>query len=205
MKTVKVISVDLQKAFSRPEGKHFKPRPSVAFVESILVPFLREKNMKVFEIISDYRQPRPGHTGDFSRPGEWDYESEIPEDIKDTHIWIKCANSPEWIREGIGDKEKVPGIPYPDPQKYAEWLQQTIGHPEEENIIVLIGLTLDCCILSTAQSLDFRGYAVHILSEAVDTYSGDQKEKEYLLNNVPIKNWATPMTFEELKKLTELS
>jgi nicotinamidase-related amidase len=201
MKIVKIISVDLQKDFADPKGKHFKPRPSVEFVKNILVPFLREKNIKIFEIISDYRMPRLEGKRDSCHPGEWGYESEIPEDVKDKNIWVKCMNSPEWIRDGIGDKNKTPGLPYPDPKKYDEWLIKTIGKPEDNKIIVLIGLTLDCCVLSTAQTLNFRGYKVYVLNEAVDVYSGDQKEKEYLLNHVPIKNWASPISFEEFKKL----
>lgn len=201
MKKIKIISVDLQKDFSDLEGKHFKSRQCVEFIKNNFITFLREKNIKIFEIISDYRLPRPKSKRDSCQPGEWGYESIIPEDVKDEKIWIKCMNSPEWVRDGIGDKNMDPGLPYPDTQKYTDWLNETIGKPEEDKIIVLIGLTLDCCVLSTAQTLNFRDYNVYILSEATDVYSGDSKEKEYLLNHVPIKNWASVITFEELKKL----
>lgn len=196
---IKIISIDLQKDFTDPKGRAFRDRPSVAFIKDKLVPLLREKGIKIYEIISDYRQPRQGDTGDLCHPGTLGYESEIPEDVKDSNIWIKSMNSPEWIREGRGDKDAVPKLPYPDPELFTNWLNETIGTVEEKNKIVLIGLTLDCCVLSTAQDLTFRGYDVYVLNEAVDVYSGNQEEKEYLLKNVPVKNWADGMTFEEFK------
>lgn len=198
---IKIISIDLQKDFTDPKGRAFRERPSVAFVKNDLAPFLREKDIKIYEIISDYRQPRQGDTGDLCHPGTFGFESEIPEDIKSSNIWIKSMNSPEWIRKGRGDKDAVPELPYPDPESFTKWLNETIGVPEEKNKIVLIGLTLDCCVLSTAQDLTFRGYDVYVLNEAVDVYSGNQEEKEYLLKNVPLKNWADGMTFEELKNI----
>ncbi|MCA9353623.1 isochorismatase family protein [Candidatus Nomurabacteria bacterium] len=196
---IKIISIDLQKDFTDPQGRAFRDRPSVSFIKNELVPFLREKDIKIYEIISDYRQPRQGDTGDLCYPGTFGYESEIPDDVKDANIWVKSMNSPEWIRKGRGDKDAVPELPYPDPESFTKWLIETVGTPVEKNKIVLIGLTLDCCVLSTAQDLTFRGYDVYVLSEAVDVYSGNQEEKEYLLKNVPVKNWADPMLFEEFK------
>ena len=61
--------------------------------------------------------------------------------------------------------------------------------------VILFGLTIDCCVLSTAQELNWRGYKVHILEDAVDTYSGKQKEKKMILKNVPLSNWADAIKF----------
>ena len=82
MKT-KIISIDFQKDFTAEGGICHKPRPSVDFVKNTLVPYLTEKKIKIAEIISDYRQPRPGGRGNCCRPGEWGYESEIPESAKE--------------------------------------------------------------------------------------------------------------------------
>ena len=70
----KFLSVDLQKDFTREDGIHFKHRPSVMFIEKTLLPFLQENHIKVAEIISDYRQPRPGRKDDFCKPGTKGYE-----------------------------------------------------------------------------------------------------------------------------------
>jgi nicotinamidase-related amidase len=194
MKT-KIISIDFQKDFTAEGGICYKARPSVDFIKHTLVPFLESKNLKIAEIISDYRQPRLGDRGDCCHPGEWGYESEISETVKDKDIWLKCMNSPIWVRDNIGDSTKQPGLPYQDPKKFNEWLKREIGKPDEVAIL-LIGLTLDCCVLCTAQELSFRGYTVKILKEAVDVYSGNQDEKE-MLCKAPIENWAEVITWKE--------
>lgn len=97
----KIISVDLQKEFSSPGGKHYRPHPNVKFVRETLIPFLREHDIRVVEIISDYRQPRPGDLDDSTKPGQWGYVSELPDDVKLKPVWIKCMNSPIWTRKNI--------------------------------------------------------------------------------------------------------
>jgi len=200
MPKIKIISVDFQKEFSAKGGKHYRPHSNVDFIKKILVPFLRENNVKVAEIVSDYRQPRPGDLDDSTRPGETGYESEIPEDVKLKNVWIKCMNSPIWTRENIGNPNKKPGLPYQDPQAFTNWLNSNIGKPQEVDEVVLIGLTIDCCVFCTAQELKFRGYNVKILREAVDTYSGNPQEKDMILNNPPLLNWAKVISWNKLKK-----
>jgi len=198
---VKIISIDLQKEFSASGGKHYRPHANVNFIKNTLLPFFKEKKIKIAEIISDYRQPRPGDLDDSTRPGETDYESEIPEDMKMKPVWIKCMNSPIWTRENIGNPKKKAGIPFQDTQAFTEWLEKTIGKPEDSEMVVLIGLTLDCCVFCTAQELTFRAYNVRILEEGVDVYSGKPEEKEMILNNYPLCNWADKITWDELKTL----
>lgn len=196
---IKIVSIDFQKDFTNEGGICYKPRPSVDFVKKTLVPYLEKKNQKIAEVISDYRQPRPGDRSDCCRPGEWGYESEIPELAKEKDIWMKCMNSPIWVRDNLGDPTKQPGLPYQNPKKFSEWVGKVIGRPEDIEVI-LIGLTLDCCVLCTAQEFNFRGYRVKILKEAVDAYSGKQIDKESLCTT-PIRNWADVMDWEELQRL----
>ncbi len=198
MKT-KIVSIDFQKDFTAEGGVCYKPRPSVDFVKNTLVPFLEQNNLKIAEIISDYRQPRPGDRGDCCHPGEWGYESEIPESAKEKDIWIKCMNSPIWVRDNIGDPTKQPGIPYQDPKKFSGWIEKVIGKSEDTEV-VLVGLTLDCCVLCTAQEFNFRGYKVKILKEAVDAYSGEHSEKEALCKT-PVENWSDVINWEEAQRL----
>lgn len=194
---VKLISVDLQKDFALKGGKHYKIRPSVEFVQNTLTPFLTANNIKVAEIISDYRQPRPGDRDESCIPGTWGYESIVPKDIVSAQ-WIKCMNSPLWTRENIGNPEKTPGLPYQDTKAFGKWLEESIGNPNEITP-VLFGLTIDCCVLSTLQELNWRGYYPLVLEEGVDPYSGDQSEKKALFKS-PISNWAEVVSWKELQK-----
>ncbi len=203
MPNVKIISVDFQKEFSAEGGKHYRPHPNVVFIKQTLVPYLRKHNLKVAEIISDYRQPRPGDLDDSTRPGEEGYVSEIPDDVKLDNVWIKCINSPIWTRDNIGNPNREPGLPYQDPKAFTHWLNAVIGTPQEMDEVVLMGLTVDCCVFCTAQELKFRGYKVKILKEAVDVYSGNPEEKEMILNNYPLRNWARVITWDELQKSLE--
>src|SRR3989338_11253285 len=203
MKNLKFISVDLQKEFSSKEGKHYNPHENVDFIKKTLIPFLRENNIKIAEIISDYRQPRPGDLDDSTRPGEEGYISEIPKDVKLKNIWIKCMNSPIWTRKNIGNPNKKPGLPYQDPKAFTKWLDKTIGKPDSLDAVVLIGLTFDCCVFCTAQELSWRGYNVKVLAEGVGTYSGNEKEKEMILSNPPFTNWAEKISWKNLQELSK--
>ncbi|MEK6835381.1 MAG: hypothetical protein AABX61_03905 [Nanoarchaeota archaeon] len=199
MLKIKIISVDFQNDFTSKKGICFKNRKSVNFIKNILVPFLKNSNIKIAEIISDYRQPRLGDTGDSNHPGTWGYISQIPNDVKINPVWIKCMNNPIWVRKNIGNTNKKPGFPYQDPKAFTKWLNKNIGRPDDLDFVILIGLTIDCCVFCTAQELCFRGYKVKILKEAVDTYSGNQKEKEMILNNPPLTNWAETISWNKLK------
>ncbi|MBI4116359.1 isochorismatase family protein [Candidatus Pacearchaeota archaeon] len=196
---MKIISVDFQKDFTEKEGICYEQRESVDFIKSTLAPYLRKHSIKIAEIISDYRQPRFGDRGDLCHPGERGYDSEVPQDVKLNNTWIKCMNSPIWLRENIGVANKKPGLPYQNPELFNKWLEQAVGKPKDAEEIILIGLTLDCCVLSLAQELNWHGYKVRILEEAVDTYSGNPQEKKQILNNVPLKNWAKPISWKQFK------
>jgi len=199
MQRLKFISVDMQYDFTREGGVCFAPRPSVSFIQDELIPFFLKNNIRVHEIISDYRQERPGDPRDCCRPGEWGYTSEIPKDLLKSQPWIKSQNSPAWIRDNIGYAEKEPGLPFQDGDAFSNWLIENIGAPEETDVC-LFGLALDRCVLSTAMELRFRGYQVYVLEEATDTSSGSHDEKEYLLSNPPLIHWAVAISFSEIKE-----
>lgn len=195
-----IIAVDVQNDFATEGGIFYTPKLSVDFLKQTLLPFLKEKNIKINEIISDYRQPRPGDRGDCCHPGEWGYESIIPKEfVKST--WIKCMNSPVWIRDNIGNPDKEPGLPYPDPNKFGQWLKQNIGNPKDVTPIV-IGLTIDCCVLSAVQELNWRGYYPIVIREAVDHISGKIEDRDKILET-PISNWAKVVDWKEFKNELE--
>jgi nicotinamidase-related amidase len=172
-----IISIDYQNDFCSPGGRFYKDRPCHTFINHELIPFLKRNHLKVAEIISDYRLPRPNEQESYCVPGTWGYYSSIDPSIKLGKTWIKSMNSPEWVRENGGDETKKPGVPYQDPEAFNNWLLSTIGRPDQAGEVILIGLTLDCCVLCTAQQLYFRGYKVKILKEASDIYSIESVSK----------------------------
>ena len=61
---------------------------------------------------------------------------------------------------------------------------------------------MDCCVLCTAQELNYRGYNVKILYEAVDSMDPTNEEyKRQLSEKSSILTWTSFITFDELKKL----
>ena len=204
MPSVKTICVDFQINFSSRLGVAYRPRPCVDFIKSELIPYFRRHKLMLAEIVSDYRLPRPGDEFECCVPGTAGYESEIPKDIKYDPVLVKCMNSPVWTRENAGQTGKVPGLPYPNPSAFLEWLHRTIGRPDEVSAVVSIGLTIDCCVLCTGQELSYRAYPVRFLVEGVDAFSGDQAEKASILKS-PASNWGLPLNWVEFRELVEQS
>ncbi len=87
--------------------------------------------------------------------------------------------------------------PYVAATAFSGWLTRTIGPAGLGLEVALIGLTLDCCVLSTAQDLYYRGYKPFFLIEAVDTYNGTKDEKD-LLFKTPLSMWGQPIHWNEL-------
>ena len=203
MNKIKIISVDFQKDFTEKEGFAYKPRVSVDFVKNTFVPFIRKNKIKIAEIISDYREIPLSPRGFFCQPGTVGYESEIPNEVKIKDVWIKCQHSPVWIRKNIGIEKRKLGTPYADPKKFEKWLDKNIGNPKKIDFVVLIGLTINCCLLSVAQELFFRGYKVKILKEATDDFGGSIQDKENAFKILKGNRWADPISWNELKKEIE--
>ena len=198
----KFLSVDFQNEFADIKGKWYNGGKSIEFVKTQLVPFFKENNIKINEIISDYRAPRLADSGVGCIPGEFGFESILPTDIKEKDVWIKCMNSPIWIRDNIGIKDKQPGHPYQDTSLFDKWLLDKFGQPSETLTIILFGLTLDCCVLATAQELKWRGYNVKILIEATDVMPNkNQIEiKNQITNGEVLNHWLNFINFDEIKK-----
>ena len=193
------VAVDIQNEFASEGGKFYSLKPSITFLQETIFPFLKEKGLKINEIISDYRQPRPGDGGDGCSPGTWGYESLVPDELRKS-LWVKSMNSPIWIRDGVGDKNKTPGKPYPDPAKFAAWVEENVGKPGEVRPVIF-GLTIDCCVLSTIQEFRWRGFEPIVIREAVDHSSGKEEDKEAVLTKTAIRWWAEVLNWEDFKKL----
>jgi len=194
----RLLAVDLQRDFTRPGGACYVPRSSVGFVTGVLFPFMRDEGLLAAEIVSDYRQPRPGDERDCCKPGEDGYTSELPASLRKGVQWVKCMNSPLWTREGIGDENAEPGLPYQDPGRFDAWLLDHVGPPDEARVVVF-GLNADACVLCAVQELAFRGYEVYVLDEGTDVASGDQREKEDFLGGAPFTHWGKRVRWGESK------
>jgi hypothetical protein len=195
------IAVDIQNDFATEGGKFYTHKPSIIFLNEKIFPYLKEKNIKINEIISDYRQPRLGDSGDGCIPGEWGYKSVMPDDLRKS-LWIKCMNSPIWTRKNIGKVDKKPGLPYPDSEAFGKWIKKNIGKPEEV-IPVIFGLTIDCCVLSTVQEFRWRGFSPIVIREAVDHANGKIEDRDVVLEKTALRWWSKIMSWEDFKKLIE--
>ena len=198
---MKIISVDFQKDFTAPGGIKFHPaRTAPYFIKHTLIPFFKKHKIKIAEIISDDRLPRPGEFQSYCVPGTEGYQSEIPSSIRYENVWLKALYSPDWIRVNLGLPNKKPGKIYQESAEFTNWLNNTIGLPSE-TAITLIGLTLDCCVLCTAQQLYFRGYKVYFLEEGVDLSDPTQLDKHKILRNNIFIKWANPINWQNLSKI----
>jgi nicotinamidase-related amidase len=201
---MRIISVDFQRDFVSEGGRHFQNQPCIPFVQNVFIPFVRLHGYRIAEIISDYRLTPP-HTGvSVCVPGEWGYQSEIPSDIKMASVWVKAETSPSWVRSGGGNPACDPGEPYPDPNAFSAWLAATIGPPDRDNPVLLIGLALEICVLCTMQELKLRGYEVRILFEGVDTYTGDLQQKENFLETL-FPFWGQAIRWEDLQQQVSIA
>ncbi len=193
------VAVDIQNEFASKGGKFYTPKPSVSFIQKKLFPYLLKKDIKINEIISDYRQPRPGDSGDGCYPGSWGYESIIPKELQKS-LWVKSMNSPIWMRKNAGKINLKPGLPYADSKAFGKWIDKNIGKPGKV-VPVIFGLTIDCCVLSTIAEFRWRGFEPIVIIEAVDHASGKEKDKKAVLEKTGIRWWARVMSWEEFKKL----
>lgn len=177
---IHIVSVDLQNDFCTEGGVLYRPRSCVPFITEMLLPFVRERGYIFAEIVSDYRTTEPRTRPSTCVPGQWGYQSLIPADVNHPSVWVKAAPSPAWTRAGAGQENQLPGQSYPAPDAFSAWLKTVIGAPSVDQEIVLVGVMLEICVLSTLQELKYRGYQVKVLFEGVDTHSGSVEQKQSL-------------------------
>jgi nicotinamidase-related amidase len=114
--------------------------------------------------------------------------------------WVKCMNSPIWIRKNGGNSKKKPGLPFADSKKFSKWIKKNIGN-REDTTPVIFGLTIDCCVLSTVQEFRWRGFNPIIIREAVDHASGKIEDRDIVLEKTALRWWGKTMNWEDFKKL----
>lgn len=157
--SIYLLSVDYQYDFCKPGGIFYRERLCHRFIDEVLIPYCLKHQIKISEIISDYSLPRPSSHQSYCVPGSWGYQSGIPSSLIKNRQWVKAMKSPEWIR--------IQGTPHAKPENLTAWFESNFGPPGDQ-LIIVFGLTLDCCVLNTVMQLYFRGYLSSILIEATD-------------------------------------
>lgn len=198
--SVHLLCVDLQNEFASPGGRLHRPRPCIPFLMDVVFPTARLRGWSVHEIRADYRDPAKTQEEWTCAPGSWAGTSLIPSDLLSTQPWFKATTSPAWIRHGGGEQDTPPGQARPAPEAFTRWLRAAVGPPRQEAAIVVVGLMLKVCVLSTIQELTYRAYRPHVLLEGVDTFAGTSQQKEHLADGL-FPFWATPLTWEKLRNV----
>ncbi len=186
MSSVRLLSVDLQNEFARPGGRLFRPRDCVNFLTDVVFPAAQSRQWPLYEIVSDYRDPAKPPEEWSCVPGSWAGTSLVPRDLLAGEPWVKATPSPAWTHPGDADSAG-----------FSDWLTSTVGSPGPDCEVVVVGLMLEVCVLSTLQELTYRGYRPKILFEGVDTGSGDIEQKKLLFDAL-FPFWATPIHWNEL-------
>ena len=197
MTTCYFLSVDYQHDFADKDGIASVVGDSPDFIDSCLIPFLRNHDLKVSEIISDYRLPRGKSHNESCVPGTLGYKSLLPDDLRFGNPHIKCMHNPIWTRENIGIPGRTLGKEYQDPEKFNKWV--SVHFPDKNLPIIIFGETMDCCLLNTAQELYFRGYNPFILYEATDPMPERQPYKKELAENSTLALYTKIVHFEQLE------
>lgn len=192
-----LICIDFQRDFADENGINFNNGKSVDFIKNTLFPALIDKNLKVSEIISDYRLPRGKSKNESCVPGTNGYESLLPKELRNGEPWIKCMHNPLWTRENIGLADLEPGKPYQDHVAFDAWIDSCIKNKK----IVLFGLTTECCVLQVAAELYFRGFDVYCIYEATDPMNERMKYKDEIMYHSTFTLYAKAIHFDEFLQM----
>ena len=196
------LCVDYQFDFASPEGKASVIGDSPLFIANTLIPFLELHEIKVSEIVSDYRLPRGKSCSETCVPGTLGFQSLLPDHIRVGKQHIKCMHNPLWTRENIGVADQPIGKEYQSPELFNRWVSHHF--PEKTIPIVLFGETMECCLLNVAQELYFRGYDLFVLYEATDPMAARQIYKDDIIHHSSLSLYTKCITFKDLcSMLTE--
>ena len=194
---VDLISVDFQSDFAEESGANFIKGKSISFIKTVLIPYLKENNIKVSEVISDYRLPRGKSNNESCVPGTRGFASLIPNELRKGVPWIKCMHNPLWTRENIGIPQAIVGNIFQDPTTFNQWISQQIQCKD----VVLFGLTAECCVLQLASELYFRGFNVYVIYEATDPMNERLFFKDEIMYHSTLNIYSKTIRFDEFKNM----
>ena len=192
-----LLCIDFQKDFADDNGINFNKGKSVYFIKNTLFPLLIDKNIKVSEIISDYRLPRGKSKNESCVPGTFGYESLLPKELRKGEAWIKCMHNPLWTRMNIGEKDAKLGEPYQDSAGFNLWIEKHLKNKK----VVLFGLTTECCVLQVASELYFRGFDVYCIYEGTDPMNERLGYKDEIIYHSTFALYAKAVKFNEFLQM----
>lgn len=191
------ICIDFQSDFVDIDGKNYIKGASVDFIKNTLFPLFTQNDIKVSEILSDYRLPRGKSKNQSCVPGTKGYESLLPNNLRKGNPWIKCMHNPLWVRDNIGVANAPVGNLYQNPQAFNEWVEQNIFHQD----VILFGETAECCLLQTASELYFRGFNVYYIYEATDPMNERLEYKDNILYHSTTSIYVKTIRYKEFLNL----
>ena len=191
------ICIDFQNDFVDVNGKNYVKGASVDFIKNTLFPLFSQKDIKVSEIISDYRLPRGKSKNQSCVPGTKGYESLLPLSLRKNNPWIKCMHNPLWVRDNTGVANSPIGKLYQNPQAFNDWIEKNIKHKD----VILFGETAECCLLQTASELYFRGFNVYYIYEATDPMNERLAFKDDILYHSSASIYVKTIRYKEFLDL----
>lgn len=187
------LCVDFQYDFANVKGQKFTKGESVEFIINELFPFFVKYDIKVSEILSDYRLPRGKSENELCVPGDIGFISLLPDNLRRGKPWIKCMHNPLWVRENIGVPNAKLGPIYQNPEAFNQWIKE---HLQTKNVI-LFGETAECCLLQVASELYFRGFNVYYIYEATDPMAERLLDKDKILFNSTVSIYVKTVKYSE--------
>jgi len=190
---MKFVAIDLQNDFISKGGIWYQNYPCVDFIKNDLIPYFSKTNHELSQIISDYELPRMNGSCSYCIPNTWGYNSIVPKQIIKGETWIKATRSPNWVRNKNGLH------PIIRPDLFTKWLVDNIGDPNSKEPVILMGVSLDCCVLCVAQEMYFRGYNINFLYEGVDFSFQKSIIKDNFIHEF-VSVWGKVVYWQEIKE-----
>ena len=194
-----LVSVDFQNSYLLKGQEFYCSRPGLlSGITRNLYPLLKKYDIRVFQIMSDYRAPSKEHKIG-CQPGTIGFMSGLDNKYCEGETFYKANISPLWQRKNIGLADSPTDEPYVDTKKFTDWINNNFDSPSETKII-LMGIGIESSMFATAKEFSQLGYDVYFLFEACDTIRHNKAYKRLLFENSPLLEYVGLITYKKLAK-----
>jgi len=194
-----LVSVDFQNSYLLKGQEFYSSRPGLlSGITRHLYPLLRKYDIRVFQIMSDYRAPSKEHKIG-CQPGTIGFMSGLDNKYCEGETFYKANISPLWQRKNIGLADCPTEEPYLDPKVFTKWVNDNFDAPSDTKII-LMGIGIESSMFATAKEFSQLGYDVYFLFEACDTIRHNKAYKRLLFENSPLLEYVGLITYKKLAK-----
>lgn len=194
-----LVSVDFQNSYLLKGQEFYSSRPGLlSGITRHLYPLLKKYDIRVFQIMSDYRAPSKEHKIG-CQPGTIGFMSGLDNKYCEGETFYKANISPLWQRKNIGLADCPTDEPYLEPKKFHDWVRNNFDTPSETKII-LMGIGIESSMFATAKEFSQLGYDVYFLFEACDTIRHNKAYKRLLFENSPLLEYVGLITYKKLAK-----